>query len=315
MPPKVRLTILFEVALFVCILLILFVGCSKKTETTTATPAATTQPAAQPSEPAAPGYVAEVTDKSGSKMTVRAFSFGYTYGYTQAFCQFACGASAAAAMDFLPVNDSCGVTLVPLTEIKSVSSISRQSYDKPWAAAITYSDGRTAKVQFGLFGGEEVSRLDGQSALGKYSLQLDKVATIVFIHDQDVPPLAKAAEEVKEANESMNVVCKDGKSHALTRAALLEVGDSGRVYGATESLKVRAGDSEITMEWSRIKALTRKPEPNEDDKFSLTTTSGDRIDVALLGETRLGTPYVGGWLDGRFYYVKLADLKELTVTR
>jgi hypothetical protein len=73
------------------------------------------------------GYVAEVVDKSGTKMSVNSSSFGYTYSYTRSNCIGACGASSDGELFFLPINDGCGAWMIPLTEIASITGISKPS--------------------------------------------------------------------------------------------------------------------------------------------------------------------------------------------
>src|SRR5271157_94039 len=141
-------------------------------------------------QPQQTGYFAEVVDKSGNKMTVNSFSFGYTYSYTRSNCIGACGTSGADALYFLALNDACGAWMVPIAELKSISGISQPAYNVPVTATITFSDGHTAKSKFGRFGGSaQLYRVQGKSALGEYSLDISKVMTVTFLHERDVLPL------------------------------------------------------------------------------------------------------------------------------
>ena len=238
------------------------------------------------------------------------FSFCYKYSYTISNCIGNCGASSDAELFFLPVNDGCGAWMVPLTDIRLISGIARQKYNDPLTATITFADGRTSKAQVGNFGGDRLTQVRGQSALGKSSLDIEKVGTITILHDRNILPLPDQRFEKPDTTEAMALVCKDGAGYTLANASFLSVGDNGWNTYRAAVLKVKGGESNIDMESGRLKGLALKPEPNKESKYSLTTSTGDSIDVEFL----YPTPYVGGIRDGRFAYVSVKDLKQLTVT-
>jgi hypothetical protein len=256
------------------------------------------------------GYAAEVSDKSGSKMLVSGFTFGYSYSYTRSNCMFACGESSDTTLNALPLNDGCGVTLTPLAQITSLTGIAPVASGSGFLGTVTFADGRAVKSRFGSFGGHTIYQVLGQSVLGKYSVTVAQLSRIVFQHDRDVAPLPEVKWGSSEAGKSsMSLVCKEGASIALTGARFYTTNSNGSPSGS-QGIKIRVGESTIDMPSERLKALARKPEPNKENRYTLTTATGDSVDVQLQGE-----PYVGGDRDGRFFYVSLDELKELTVSR
>ena len=255
------------------------------------------------------GHVAEVTDKSGTKLTVYGFSFGYTYGYTRSNCAFSCGASADAEMRVLPLNEGCGTTMVPLKEITSISGITSAAYNEPSQATITFVDGRQLKAGFGKFDGRTLREVRGQSPFGPYSLSLDKAAQIVFQPDRNVPPVEEDNWGSAESKATAQVTCPNDAVYSLSAVAAYYEQDNGRVFTA-KTLTVKMGESEIKLEFDRIKAVARKSGSSTDPKFVVTTSTGDAVDMTF-GRNE----FVGGYRDGHFFYADMKDLKGLTVSR
>lgn len=258
------------------------------------------------------GYFAEIVDKSGHNMTVNSFSFAYRYSYTLANCIGACGAVADANLYFLPVNDACGAWMFPFTEIRSITDIARPSGDdRTRTATITFSDGRTSKTPIGRFGAyQNLDRVQGESALGKYSLDVEKVSAITFLHDRDVRPLPDEHFAATDAKGAMTLVCKAGAaSYNLANAAFYSLRDNDTIGYPKRTLKLRVGEPTIEMAVERLKGLSLKSEANNEPQFSLTTSTGDSVEVTFI----YPAPFIGGTRDGRFAYVSVNDLKQLTV--
>ncbi len=256
------------------------------------------------------GYVADVTDTAGTKLTVSAFSLGYTYGYWRSNCIGACGASAESTIVSLPLNEGCGATMVPLSKIRSISGISRSTGKELYQATVTLADGRELKSKFGSFGGQSLRTVRGTSALGDYAVPLEKVSQITFVHEKDSSPLPEEEWGSSDSKATATLTCSDGSTYSLTKAALYAVGDRGTAGSYTEkTLSVKVGESEIKMDFDRVRTLNRSVETGE--KFDLSTSTGETIAVLLTD----GNRYIGGERDGNFYFVSLTDLKNLTVTR
>jgi hypothetical protein len=221
-----------------------------------------------------------------------------------------CWESIAATLYLLPVNDGCGVWMAPLTEIRTIA-IPRSSDNKPYIATITFVDGQTLKAQIGEFGGRRVSRVRGLSALGKYALDVDKVATITLLHERHVLPLPNQTIPPASANQAptLTVTCKNGASYALGNANFYAVRDDGLPAEPRAALDIRVGESTIEMESGRFKAFSLKGESNKDAKYLLTTSTGDSVEIQITK-----SQYVGGTRSGRFAYVGLDELRQLAVT-
>jgi hypothetical protein len=260
------------------------------------------------------GYVAEVTDTSGTKITVYGFSLGYTYSYTRSNCIGMCRASANATLDVLPLNEDCGATMVPFAEIRSISQMSRVPYPRSYEATITFIDGREVRTDFGSFGEQKVSTLQGQSALGAYSLVMPGAAQIVFQHEKNIRPVPEEQEwGSSDAKSNISIECPGGNSYSLSNATLYSLSSNGRVGSSIKkTLVVRVGASEITMDFDRFQHFMRNADSTAGSTCTLTTTAGGATDCTSVGEHR---DYIGGFKDGHFYYVRLGALKSATVLR
>lgn len=260
------------------------------------------------------GYVAEVTDTSGTTLTVYGFSFGYRYGYRRANCIGACGATAGSTLQVLPLNEDCGATMVPFSEIRSISQIRARARRRGYLeATIMFDDGREIKTRFGMFGGERLHSLKGQSALGAYSLEIEKTVEIVFQHDRNITPMPEERKPGSDdAKSIVSVECPDGASYSLSNAAFYPIHPNGKVRNTIDTtLSVRIGESEITMDLDRIQSLVLTGDSGTGSMYTLTTTAGEAISVTLADTSKL--KYIGGFRDGHFYYVKLTNLKSATV--
>lgn len=271
---------------------------------------------AQEAEAKPKGYVAEITDSSGLKMTVYGISFGYTYRYTQSNCMWNCGAYAESTLTALPLNEGCGTTIIPFSRIQSITDISQVKsmvlgvHYETFRASITFTDGKVLKTAFGSFSGQSVHMLKGQSAFGKYSLGLNKTKQIVFQHEKDILPLPKEEWGNTETKVNATVVCPNGMSHSLSTARLYSVGREGKTNEWLPSFNVRMGESLIYINLDRLKVLANNPTPDKKNKFTLTTITGDAIEVLIESEE-----YLGGYSNGNFFYVRLKDIKGLSIER
>jgi hypothetical protein len=257
----------------------------------------------------APVYAAEITDKGGTKMTIKEVSFGYDYSYRRANCSWACTATGRAKVPFVPLNDTCGVAMIPLTEIASIELSTKPADGAQHRGTVTFTDGRIIESKFGRFGGESIEAIEGVSAIGDYSLPIAKVARVVFQHAAD----SLAAESQwgsAKAAKTASFTCLNGMNQTLTKTGFYGVGDDGKVQSYEQSkVELRVGDSTISMDVSRLKSLVRASEPNKESKYTLTTIAGDAIETTL----RDGT-YLGGMRGTHFFYIPLSELRELQLS-
>ncbi len=251
------------------------------------------------------GYSAEVVDTKGSIMEVFGLSFEYNYSYTRSNCIGWCSASSDTTLTVLPLNQECGATLLPLTNITSISDISDHR------ANITFVDGKVTKSKFGYFGDENIDNVTGQTVLGNYTLSLDKTAKIVFHHEKDIPPLSKYEYGESKSNLGANIVCRIGNPISLVKVWIYELRSNGtpRDNNPTSVIKIKVGEAENNIDLSKISKIIINEE-KDNNPILLTTKSGNTITADLIDDN-----YLGGYTkDGWFFYVKLKDLKEISLT-
>jgi len=263
--------------------------------------------------------VAEVTDKSGTKVSVRAFSLEYAYSYRMGNCIGACDATGYAPIDLLPLNQVCGATMIPLGEIKSISRIAQDQYNEPYHATVTFIDGREVATKFGDFGGVRLSGLKGEASLGvikgAWSLPLSETVQIVFQHEQnagEVPTTKWLGADSSKANA--NVLCQGGVSYSLSKMALFyEVSGDRNGPGVSKALRVmtKLGQSSINtdIDFGLVESITRSPKGSPGE-FTLVTTSGQTIPVFFTDKR-----FVGGFREGHFYLVPVSELQNFKVER
>jgi len=244
------------------------------------------------------GFVLTCTDSAGMAIEIYSASFNFTYSYPAAGNWIPYPPTRRSENNprqFLPMEIDYVTVSIPFARIESVElrPPTSKSYGAMPTARVTTTDGKVVNGQVAAYG-EGNWRLTGKTAFGDFRLEIAKVARVEFQHGKDKNPTTEYLDrdipggQKLESGFTVRATTWGGREHVFTDACVFNLGDGHRWGYQSTSLNLAIGESQNTVEFNKIKALTF----NTEGKFqgSLTTPTGTTVAVGSLSNVS----HIGG---------------------
>ena len=259
-----------------------------------------------------PSFTVQCTDRSGTTFDVSNFVFNFGYSYpTPGWI----GKSTVVRKNprrFLPFTQDGFVVTIPFQDINTVEFVDSPPDDRgsfwDWEPAVRIQR-RAGKSLTGRLPnyGQTPRQFVGETELGNFSLDLQKVSRLEFQHTNERFPSGEPSSRLPVQTSSYNLTIHtwEGKQLAINRGYIFRLQWGHSHADVKTVLDLEIGESMQTVGFDKIKSLTINAEEKKrrGSEAELITISGKSIKVYLEfnGGYAGGIlePFGPGWIDLR----------------